>query len=75
MDRRLHVCCMSGVAAFETYRTVSGMTVCGRFQSSLTIEIINERWARNGKYLPVPGRLVAAYITNGITTGADPTQT
>ena len=63
---------MTRVAALATFTGIPGMSHSGRLQSSPTVETINERRARNGKYPTAPGRLVAAYIINGLTTGTDP---
>jgi len=59
---------MSDYAALLPFAGWPGMATVGRLQSSPTMATISEKIARNGKFPPVTGRLVAANIINDLTT-------
>ena len=63
------------MAAFGSPFFFLGRASSGRLQSSRTMATISEKIARNGKFPPVTGRLVAANIINDLTTGTDPLKT
>ena len=44
------------------FQEITHMSAFGRFQSSPAVTTISQRRARNGKYPPVPGRLVNNYL-------------